>query len=317
VQWSLTKEMLVLVLLFLIVVLGSIITSQQSSVAPAGFTNSLLVTVTTADSSIGSGQLAIVEQKIEGFNTSDLGWGTASAQPVTLSFWVRSNLTGTFGGSVHNSNDTRSYPFSYTINSANTFELKTVTIAGDTSGTWLTTNGVGIIVTFGLAVGSTFLGTAGSWSGSNLQSATGQTNLLATIGNTFYITGVMLEKGSTATNYDVRPYGTELALCQRYYYKPPNGTNGGTIGYYIASTAVTAYYPFKVSMRSTPTSSGTSATMNGTRPAIAGGITGQFDGAEGSSPDCCAINYASLSSSSSSGQPFIINSNDVEFSAEL
>jgi len=226
-----------------------VITSQQSSVAPAGFTNSLLVTVTTADASIGSGQIAIVEQKIEGFNTADLAWGTASAQPVTLSFWVRSNLTGTFGGSVRNSNDTRSYPFSYTINSANTFELKTVTIAGDTTGTWLTNNGVGILVTFGLAVGSTFVGTAGSWSGSNLQSATGQTNLLATIGNTFYITGVQLEKGSTATSFDYRPYGQELALAQRYYQKTANG-------WIISASTAYGSSLHQVTMRTTPTVTG-------------------------------------------------------------
>jgi len=246
-----------------------VITAQQSSTAPAGFTNSLLVTVTTADTSIGSTQLAIVEQNIEGFNSADLMFGSASASTVTLSFWVRSNLTGTFGGVLRNSGDTRSYPFSYTINAANTFEQKTITVAGDTSGTWLTTNGLGLSVTFGLAVGSTYLGTASAWAGANYQSATGQSNLLATIGNTFYITGVQLEKGSTATSFDYRPYGTELALCQRYAYKV-SGTN--TFSPLAAAgqgtTATTAVFtvPTKVTMRSAPSLSTTGSlciTANG------------------------------------------------------
>jgi hypothetical protein len=233
-----------------------VITAQQSTTAPVGFTNSLLVTVSTADTSIAAGQLAVFEQKIEGFNIADLGWGTANAKTVTLSFWVRSNLTGTFGGSLRNSNDTRSYPFSYTINSANTFELKTVTIAGDTSGTWNTTNGIGIHVTFGLAVGSNFLGTAGSWSGSNLQSSTGQSNLLATIGNTFYITGVQLEVGSAATNFDVRSYGTELGLCQRYYWKiAGNNSDFPSVGSGVIQSATSgrAYVKYPISMRTYPT----------------------------------------------------------------
>jgi len=233
-----------------------VITAQQSSTAPAGFTNSLLVTVTTADTSIGSTQLAIVEQNIEGFNSADFMFGSASASTVTLGFWVRSNLTGTFGGALRNSGDTRSYPFSYTINSANTFEFKTVTVAGDTSGTWLTTNGIGLAVTFGLAVGSTYLGTAGAWAGANYQSATGQSNLLATIGNTFYITGVQLEKGSTATSFDYRPYGTELALCQRYFWRS-NTSNaigiGGFYGGFHNTITFSSVVKWPVAMRAAPT----------------------------------------------------------------
>jgi hypothetical protein len=191
-------------------------TGQQSSVAPAGFINSLLFT-STASTSLGSSDEFAIIQPIEGLNVSDLGWGTASAQTVTLSFWVRSSLTGTFGGSLQNSAANRSYPYSYTISSANTWEQKSVTIVGDTTGTWLTTNGMGIRLRFGLGVGSTGSGTAGSWSGSNFASATGATSVVGTNGATFYITGVQLEKGSTATSFDYRPYGTEFMLCQRYY----------------------------------------------------------------------------------------------------
>jgi hypothetical protein len=200
-----------------------VFTMQQSSTAPAGFSNSLVITVTTADASLGATQVYQLVQPIEAYNTNDLAWGTASASAVTLSFWVRSSVIGTFGGSLFNSTAARSYPFTYTISSANTFEYKTVTIAGDTSGTWAGTNGVGIYVIFGLGVGSTYSGTAGVWAGTTYNSATGATNLMATNGATFYITGVQLEKGSTATSFDYRPYGTELALCQRYYETSASG----------------------------------------------------------------------------------------------
>jgi hypothetical protein len=190
----------------------------QSSTVPTGFSTSMLIT-SSAATTIGAGAIYWVGQMIEGYNTADLDFGKATANSITVSFWVRSSLTGTFGGAIANSAHNRSYPFSYTINSANTFEYKTVTITGDTSGTWLTTNGIGIKIFFNLGSGTTYQGTANAWSGSQLTSVTGTTSLLATNGATLYITGVQLEKGSTATSFDYRPYGTELALCQRYYYK--------------------------------------------------------------------------------------------------
>ncbi len=200
---------------------------QRSTTAPAGFTNSMLVTSTSAYSVL-TGDYFAMYQGIEGFNIADLGWGAAGAQTITLSFWVRSSLTGTFGGSVKN-NATRSYPFTYTVSAANTFEYKTITIAGDTTGTWNTDNTIGIYVSFGLGVGSTFSGTAGAWAGANYVSATGATSVVGTNGATFYITGVQFEKGSTATSFDYRPYGTELALCQRYFntVKAITGSSGG------------------------------------------------------------------------------------------
>ena len=183
---------------------------------PSGFTNYLGVTSLSAYS-VGAGEVFAQYQAIEGFNIADLGWGTASAQTVTLSFWVRSSLTGTFGGALQNSGSTRNYPFSYTISVANTWEQKSITIAGDTSGTWLTNNGQGIILSFGLGAGSTFSGTAGAWAAGEKYSATGATSVVGTNGATFYITGVQLERGSNATSYEFRSYGQELALCQRYY----------------------------------------------------------------------------------------------------
>jgi hypothetical protein len=228
---------------------------------PAGFTNYLGLT-SLSSYSVLSSDFYVVQQPIEGLNVADLGWGTANAQTVTLSFWVRSSLTGTFGGSFVNSNVTRSYPFTYTISSANTWEQKTVTVAGDTTGTWLTTNGVGIRVYFGLGVGSTRSGTAGAWAGSDFRSVTGATSVVGTNGATFYITGVQLEKGSTATSFDYRPYGTELQLAQRYFQKTYNddvvpGANS-QVGAPGRLTEATANYasiqvPLKVTMRATPT----------------------------------------------------------------
>jgi hypothetical protein len=201
-----------------------VFTLQQDAEVPSGqgFKNSLKATVTTADASIGSTQLYQIGQRIEGFNVADLGLGTAAASQMTFSFWVRSSLTGTFGGSLMNGGQNRSYPYSYTINASNTWEKKTITLTGDTSGTWLTTNGTGLELIWGIGVGSNFLGTANSWSGSYLSGVTGQTQVIATSGATFYITGVQLEAGASATPFERRPYGTELALCMRYFEKTYN-----------------------------------------------------------------------------------------------
>ena len=185
---------------------------------PVGFTNYLGATSLSAYS-VGATDAFTLMQYIEGFNVADLGFGTANAKTVTLSFQVYSSLTGTFGGAVLNSPFNRSYPFTYSIPVANTWTTISVTIAGDTTGTWAKDNTTGLIVSFGLGVGSTYSGAAGAWGGSGYYSATGATSVVGTNGATFYITGVQLEKGSTATSFDYRPYGTELALCQRYYQK--------------------------------------------------------------------------------------------------
>jgi hypothetical protein len=248
---------------FGVVSANSKLTGQQNAgsvTPPAGFANYLGMTVAaSANVTVGATDTYVIGQQIEGYNMADLAWGTASASAVTLSFWVRSSLTGTFGGSLRNSAGNRSYPFTYTISSANTWEQKSVTIAGDTSGTWLTTNGIGIRLLFGLGVGSTYSGTAGAWAGANYISATGATKLIETNSATFYITGVQLEKGSTATSFDYRPYGTELALCQRYFQGNKTDGTAGTAGSLIvrgsASTTGSFYYwvPFAVQMRASPT----------------------------------------------------------------
>lgn len=195
--------------------------SAGSVTPPAGFTKYLGFTVGTG-ATVNSGDYYLIQHKIEGHNFADMAYGTANAATTTLSFWVSSSLTGTFSGSYRTDVSTRTRPFTYTISSANTWEQKTITVAGDTSGTWGTTNNLGLEVNFNLGVGSTFLGTDGVWAGSTYFGATGSVNVAATTGATFYITGVQLEKGSTATSFDYRPYGTELALCQRYYEKSYN-----------------------------------------------------------------------------------------------
>jgi hypothetical protein len=206
----------------------SIQRNAASVTPPVGFTNYLGATSLSAYSVVST-DFFTLQQSIEGLNIADLAWGTANAAPVTLSFWVRSSLTGTFGGAINNSGGSRSYPFTYTISSANTWEQKSIIIAGDTSGTWLTTNGIGITVNLSMGMGATYLGTAGSWASGSYYSATGSTNVVGTNGATFYITGVQLEKGSTATSFDYRPYTTELSLCQRYYNKW-SGANSPFIG---------------------------------------------------------------------------------------
>jgi hypothetical protein len=233
--------------------------NAASVTPPVGFTNYLGTTSLSAYSVL-TGDYFLVGQLIEGLNVADLAWGTANAQTITLSFWVRSSLTGTFGGSLTNSAQNRSYPFTYTISSANTWEKETITITGDTSGTWLTTSGIGIKVYLGLGVGSTYSGTAGSWAGSALFSATGATSVVGTNGATFYITGVQLEKGSTATSFDYRPYGTELNLCQRYCIQ----WNGTAIPYLTgqANSATVLYLAIPYAMRATPTAAFLSLNAN-------------------------------------------------------
>ena len=239
---------------------SSKLTVQQSSTAATGFSNSLKVTSSSAYS-VGASDYFMIQQKIEGFNTYDLAWGTANAKTVTLSFQVYSSLTGTFGGVATNSATDRSYPFTYTISSANTWTSISVTIAGDTSGTWIgATNGVGIMIRFGLGVGSTYSGTAGSWSGSTYFSATGATSVVGTNGATFYITGVQLETGSTATSFDYRPYGTEFNLCLRYCYIISGNSKLIGTGYNRATTRCDFFTTLPVTMRASPTATVTSGT---------------------------------------------------------
>ena len=234
---------------------ASKLTSQQSTTAPTGFSNSTLITSSSAYS-ISASDSFWFGQRVEGFNTADLGWGTANAQTVTLSFWVRSSLTGTFGGAINNSAFNRSYPFSYTISVANTWEQKTITITGDTSGTWIgATNGIGLAVAFSLGTGSTYSSTAGAWAAGGYVSVTGATSVVGTSGATFYLTGVQLEVGSAATPFERRQYGQELALCQRYYQRDVLVTVGGGATPTVTNRSFFNAVQWPVQMRSAPTMS--------------------------------------------------------------
>jgi hypothetical protein len=244
---------------------------------PAGFTYYLGMTSSSAYT-VGASEQFKVYQNIEGYNMADLGWGAAGASTVTLSFWARSSLTGTFGGSLINNSNNRSYPFSYAISSANTWEYKTVTIAGDTTGTWGTTNGTGVAVQFSMGTGSSKSGTAGAWAASNLVSVTGAVSVVGTSGATLYLAGVQLEKGSTATSFDYRPYGTELSLCQRYLPAWNPSSANAPLGQGQAYSTTSAYMnlPFKVSTRVPPTGITTTAASSFYLTNATYGVAGTF-----------------------------------------
>ena len=244
---------------------AGVYTLDQVQDAPSGFIDSLKVTVTTQDATLGAGEYYWVQQKIEGYNAADLAWGSASAKSVTLSFWVKSSVTGTFSGAFSNSSFNYSYAYEYTINTANTWEQKTISIIGAPAGTWLTTNGIGVRIYWDLGVGTTYTGVAGSWQSAGYTGSTGSTKLIQTLNATWQITGVQLEKGSTATSFDYRPYGTELALCQRYYYKVKssgNSFNQLCTGYNGTTTQSYGIVFFPVELRTRPTSLETSGTAS-------------------------------------------------------
>jgi hypothetical protein len=292
---------------------------QQDAAAvtpPTGFTNYLGVTSLSSYSVVASDYFTVM-QRIEGYNVADLDFGKATAKTITISFWVRSSLTGTFGGSIGNSAENRSYPFSYTISVANTWEQKTITIAGDTTGTWLTTNGRGLNVRFSLGMGSTFSATAGAWTATaNVYSATGATSVVGTNGATLYITGVQLEQNTSATPFERRLYGQELANCQRYYQKMNSISAFTAFGAGSCSTTTTAniYVKYPTTMRSQPTSSQSTLIISTTADRTITATT-LYAG-----NDCCLLQYGVTGVTAGHAALLYANNSTtafLDFSAEL
>lgn len=302
---------------------GGVASAQQVSTAPTGFVNSLKLTVTTPDSSIVTTDRYFIRQPIEGVNTADLGWGTVNASTVTLSFWVRSSITGTYPVAFRNNANDRSYVATYTINAVDTWEQKTITVAGDTTGTWVTTNlGAGINVVWTVGAGPTYNTTANAWQAGDYLNTSSTTQWIGTNGATFYITGVQLEKGSTATSFDYRPYGTELQLCQRYYYK--NGVSSTSnqmtwlVGVISGATAIArAIMRHPVPMRATPTFGYNSLRgYDGTNAAAVSSITSNQ-----CSTDMAQVDFACTGASFTTGRIGLIlegtSSSYIDCSAEL
>jgi len=213
---------------------------QQSSTTPADFNHSVVCTVTTADTSISASDEYSYRHFVEGFNFCHANWGTSSAYPVTLSFWVRSSVTGTYAVGFRNNAGNRTNPSTYTISSANTWEYKTVTVAGDTTGTWEgASNAIGVGVIFSLGAGSNYQGTANAWNASGTWSTASATQWISNSSATWYVTGIQLEIGSQSTPFEHRSFGEELNSCKRFYeHSYPYGTsagsaNGGIGAYHI------------------------------------------------------------------------------------
>ncbi len=268
-------------------------TAQQNAgsvTAPAGFVNYLGVTSSSAYSVV-SADTFFLTQRIEGYNTADLNWGSANAKTITLSFWVRSSLTGTFGGSLINNDYTRSYPFTYTISAANTWQQISITIAGDTTGTWNTGSSVGIRVNWNLGSGATYSGTANTWASAEYYAPTGAVSVVGTNGATFYITGAQFEIGTTATNFDFRSYGTELGLCQRYFVKGPGNTLYIARGYAAEGYP---YYKFPVTMRAAPTATYTATNISDTGGVVVstGEIFGYIQSSWAGSPGFSSMSFS-------------------------
>jgi hypothetical protein len=301
-------------------VTGKLIAQQNAAAVtpPTGFTNYLGVT-SQSSYSILTGDYYAILQPIEGYNIADLDFGKATAKTVTLSFWVRSSLTGTFSGSLRNSAADRSFPFTYTISVANTWELKSVTIAGDTSGTWLTTNGIGLYIWFSLGTGSTYSGTAGAWAATNYVSATGATSVVGTNGATFYITGVQLEQNTSATPFERRLYGQELANCQRYFYR---GGNGAVGVFWNGATQLDVASRHPVTMRTSPSYTVTTGAFTVDEM----GVAGRTFTNTASSPGGVNVNengwmifgfVSSTSTGATNLNTACLNADVISFSAEL
>jgi len=205
---------------------GGAFNVTQDTSAPEGFEKSLKLEVNTADSSIAVGDAYRITQGVEGQNIAQIELGASTAKPMALSFYVKSSVTGTYGVGLANSAETENFVAEYTISSANTWEKKTINIPVRTSGTWLTTNGVGIGVRFDLGSGTNYNGTAGQWqtTSSKVYRTSSCVNLIATGSATWFLTGVQLEIGQNPTAFEHEPIAVTLEKCYRYFQNNDCGT---------------------------------------------------------------------------------------------
>ena len=305
--------------------------SQDTTSPPTGFINSLKVLTTTAHA-VGSGNGYNISQWIEGLNVADLGWGTASAATVTVSFWVKSSLTGTFAGGLVNAAFDTSYVFNYTISAANTWEKKTVIIPGPTSGTFPTDNGRSFRLIFDLGAGSTYqTATTNAWISANVYSTSGSQSVVGTLNATFNITGVQLEKGSAASAFEYRQYGQELALCHRYFtaFVADGGIDNFAplaIGRWYEGTSAQFFFTMPTQMRYPPTLDALATTAVGTFAVNTGGgfnavvITGMSLNERSYSTATVSIGYSTGGQTTGQATTLYCDNTDfarIGFTAEL
>jgi hypothetical protein len=254
---------------------GGNLTCQVVADAPAGFRNSIKAIASTADDCSQANDEYAVNQHIEGNNIVGLYFGNSGAKTVTLSFWVKSSLTGNFSCSIHNSPLNRSLAKQYNIAQANTWEKKSVVLTGDEAGSWTIDTGIGIRLTFNLGAGSAQTGTLDAWQGSRVARGSSTVQFMATVNATWFVTGVQLEVGSTATDFEYRSFTDELALCQRYYYRNVAQVTYATFAIGVVDSAasccgVYAKHPVKMRAIPTITISGGRLWDVGAAPAITG-----------------------------------------------
>ena len=301
--------------------IASKFTVAQSTLAPAGFTNSLLVTSSAATTPLGASDYYVMCQPIEGYNMADLAWGTASAKTITLSFQVYASVTGTFGGAIENGGANYTYPFTYTVSSINTWTPISITISGPTSGTWATNNTTGMFVWLSLGVGSAISGTAGAWASQNVISATGATNLLATSGATIQWTGVQLEVGTAATNFENIDIARLTVQCQRYFQKSDYSGNLGSAGAtgfvcnkYSGSDSAIANIPLICAMRTSPT---VTSSNGAARFVLTSSVGGSATIASLGSPPAGPITVSLTNNAVAAGYGWVDGVGVISISAEL